>query len=214
MKYKTLLFDLDGTIINTNELIINSFLYTLDRYFPGKYNRELLIPHLGKTLYEQMESFGDKKIAEEMVQVYREHNLRTHDDMVKEFPYVKEVLHDLYSLGHTMGIVTTKMKSTALMGLKLFELDKLMSTVIGYEDTKQHKPDPAPIHLAIERLEADPKTTLMVGDSQYDIEAANIAGITSIGVGWSLKGREFINQFNPDYMIDDMRELIPIVRGN
>ncbi len=214
MRYKTLLFDLDGTIINTNELIINSFLFTLDKYFPKKYNREMLLPHLGKTLYEQMELFGGKGLAKELVEVYREHNLRTHDDMVTEFPFVKDVLYDLYSQGYKLGIVTTKVKSTALMGLRLFELDKLMSIVIGYEDTKKHKPDPAPIYYALECLKADPKTTLMVGDSQYDIEAANDAGITSIGVGWSLKGKEFINQFNPDYMIDDIRELISIVRGN
>ena len=213
MRFKTLLFDLDGTIINTNELIISSFLYTLDKYYPGKYNREMLIPHFGKTLHEQMNLFGEKDLAEEMIEVYREHNIRTHDEMVTEFPHVKEVLEELYILGPIMGIVTTKMKITAFMGLELFGLDKFMSTVIGYEDTKQHKPDPEPILLAMEQLSADPETTLMVGDSQYDIQSAKSAGITSIGVGWSLKGKEFIKQFSPDYMIDDMRELIPIVRG-
>ncbi|MGD9677641.1 MAG: pyrophosphatase PpaX [Vulcanibacillus sp.] len=213
MRFKTLLFDLDGTIINTNELIISSFLYTLDKYYPGKYNREMLIPHFGKTLYEQMDLFGGKDLSEEMVEVYREHNIRTHDEMVREFPYVKEVLEELYGLNPSMGIVTTKMKPTAFMGLELFGLDKFMSTVIGYEDTKKHKPNPEPVLLAMEQLSADPTTTLMVGDSQYDIEAANRAGITSIGVGWSIKGKEFLKQFNPDYMIDDMRELIPIVKG-
>ena len=213
MKYKTLLFDLDGTILDTNELILNSFLYTLEKFYPGKFNRELLIPHMGRPLYDQMVYFGDEINAQEMVDIYREHNIRTHDEMVKEFPYVKEVLNELANSGATLGVVTTKMLITVEMGLKLFDLDRLMSTVITYEDTELHKPAPDPILLAMERLNAKPETTLMVGDSQYDIEAAKNAGITSIGVAWSVKGPDFLNEYNPDYIIEDFRELIPIVKG-
>ncbi|MFV9510585.1 pyrophosphatase PpaX [Tepidibacillus sp. LV47] len=213
MKYKTLLFDLDGTILNTNELILNSFLYTLEKFFPGKYNREMIIPHMGKPLYEQMEIFGGKELAQKMVEVYREHNLRTHDEYVREFPHVKEVLETLKQEGATLGIVTTKMLKTTMMGLKRFGLDTLISTIVSYEDTEFHKPAPEPVLLAMERLDADPETTLMVGDSQYDIQAAKSAGITAIGVAWSLKGPEFLKQFHPDYIIEDMRDLIPIVRG-
>lgn len=213
MKYNTLLFDLDGTIVDTNELIINSFLHTLEKYYPGKYNREALVPHFGKPLYDQMVIFGDEEKAEEMVNVYREYNIQTHDEMVKEFPYVNNVLKELYDMGLTLGVVTTKMSKTALMGLKLFHLDRLMSTVVTYEDTELHKPQPEPVLLAMERLKADPKTTLMVGDSQYDIQAAQNAGITSVGVAWSIKGRDLIDTFKPDYVLEDFRDLIPIVKG-
>ncbi|OEG00112.1 pyrophosphatase [Vulcanibacillus modesticaldus] len=213
MRYKTILFDLDGTLINTNELIINSFLYTLEKYFPNKYNRESLIPHFGKPLHDQMVILGNEELAPEMVKTYREHNIKNHDRFVEEFPHVKEVISQLYDFGAKLGVVTTKMSTTALMGLKLFELDKFMSTVIAYEDTELHKPAPDPIILAMERLEADPRTTLMLGDSQYDIQAAQNAGITSIGVGWSIKGKDFIRGYNPDYIIDDMRELLSIVKG-
>ncbi|TCS81809.1 pyrophosphatase PpaX [Tepidibacillus fermentans] len=213
MKYKTLLFDLDGTILNTNELIINSFLYTLEQFYPGKYNREMIIPHMGKPLYEQMVIFGDESHAEEMVKIYREHNLRTHDEYVLEFPHVKEVLETLKQEGAILGVVTTKMLNTTMMGLKRFGMDSLMSTIVSYEDTEFHKPAPEPVLLAMERLGANPETTLMVGDSQYDIQAAKNAGITAIGVAWSLKGPEFLKQFDPDYVIKDMRDLIPIVRG-
>lgn len=213
MEYKTLLFDLDGTIINTNELIINSFLYTLERYYPGKYTREKLIPHFGKTLHEQMILFGDEEKADDMIKVYREHNLQTHDDMVLEYPFVKEVLEEFYNEGASLGIVTTKIRETSMKGLKLFGLDKYMSTIITYEDTSLHKPNPEPILLAMKKLNANPETTLMVGDTQFDIRAAQKAGITSIGVSWSIKGKDFIEQLNPDYVIDDMRDLRSIVRG-
>lgn len=213
MKYKTLLFDLDGTIINTNELIINSFLYTLDQFYPNQYKREDLIPHMGKPLYEQMVFFGEEAKAQEMIDVYREHNIRTHDEMVMEFPYVKEVLKELYEAGYTLGVVTTKMRNTTEMGLKLFGMDQYMSTIVSYEDTEYHKPAPAPVLLAMEQLDADPKTTLMVGDSQYDIQAAQNANVTSVGVSWSMKGPDFLKQFHPDYILEDFRDLIPIVKG-
>ncbi|MFT9487074.1 MAG: pyrophosphatase PpaX [Tepidibacillus sp.] len=213
MKYKTLLFDLDGTIINTNELIINSFLYTLEQFYPGKYTREVIIPHMGRPLYEQMLQFGEEKTAQQMVEIYREHNVRTHDEMVMEFPHVKEVLALLKQEGATLGIVTTKMKNTVMMGLKLFGLDVLMDTIVTYEDTELHKPAPEPVLLAMERLSADPKTTLMVGDSQYDLQAAQNAGITSVGVAWSIKGPEFLQQYHPDFMLYDFRDLINIVKG-
>ncbi len=213
MKYKTLLFDLDGTLLDTNDLIIHSFLYTLEQFFPGKYTREALIPHMGKPLYEQMVYFGDEKLADEMVNVYREHNIRTHNEMVKDFPYVKEVLMYLYEQGAKMGVVTSKGIITTEMGLKLYGLYSLMGTIVTIEDTEKHKPNPEPVLLAMDRLHADPKTTLMVGDSQYDIQAAQNAGITSVGVAWSLKGPDFLEQFNPDYMLKDFRDFISVVTG-
>lgn len=213
MKYKTLLFDLDGTIVDTNESIISSFLHTLEKFYPGKYKREDLVPHMGKTLYEQLAIFGTEEEVEEMAKTYREHNYLYHDEMVKEFPYVKEVLQQLKSLGATLGVVTTKRRETALMGIKLMGAEDLMSTLVAYEDTKLHKPNPDPVLLAMDQLNADPATTLMVGDSQYDLQAAQKAGITSIGVAWSVKGPEFLKQFDPNYILDDMRELIPIIEG-
>lgn len=213
MKYKTLLFDLDGTIIDTNELIINSFIYTLENYYPSKYTREDIIPHMGRPLIDQIKHFGEEELVDEMIEMYREHNIRTHNEMIREFPYVKEVLTELHQLGASLGVVTTKMDITTQMGLELFGLDGLMGTIVTYGDTELHKPAPEPILLAMERLNAHPETTLMVGDSQYDIQAAQNAGITSIGVLWSVKGEEFLMAFNPDYIIRDMRDLIPIVKG-
>lgn len=213
MKYKTLLFDLDGTIIDTNELIINSFIYTLGNYYPGKYRREDIIPHMGRPLIDQIKHFGEEELVEEMMEMYREHNMRTHNDLIREFPYVKEVLTELHQLGASLGVVTTKMDVTTKMGLELFGLDGLMSTIVTYGDTELHKPAPEPILLAMERLNAESESTLMVGDSQYDIQAAQNAGITSVGVAWSIKGAEFLKRYNPDYIIKDMWDLVPIVKG-
>ncbi|WP_027416309.1 pyrophosphatase PpaX [Aneurinibacillus terranovensis] len=211
LTYKHVLFDLDGTLIDTNNLILTSFLFTLDKYFPGKYSRDDLIPHMGKPLYDQMQLF-DRERAEELVQVYREHNEQVHDELVREFPNVVETLTELANMGVRMGVVTTKQRKTAQMGLRLFGLDKFMETVVCFQDTEEHKPHPAPVLKAMASMGADPASTLMIGDSQYDIEAAHNAGIDSAGVAWSLKGADFLSTFKPTYLIHDMKELLHIVK--
>ncbi|MBN6186913.1 pyrophosphatase PpaX [Aneurinibacillus sp. BA2021] len=210
-RYQYVLFDLDGTLIDTNNLILTSFMYTLEKFYPGKYTREDIIPHMGKPLYEQMELFGPDR-SEELVQVYREHNEQVHDELVEEFPHVLETIEQLAAMGITMGIVTTKQRKTAEMGLRLFGLDQYMDAFISYQDTEHHKPHPEPVLKAMQALGADPALTLMVGDSQYDIQAAHNAGIASAGVAWSLKGASFLSTFNPTYLLNDMSDLIQIVK--
>lgn len=211
LQYEYVLFDLDGTLIDTNNLILTSFMYTLEKYYPGKYTRDDLIPHMGKPLYDQMELFGPEH-AEEMVRVYREHNEQVHDELVREFPNVVQTVRDLAAMGVKMGIVTTKQRRTAEMGLRVFGLDPYMDVFVAYQDTENHKPHPEPVLKAIEQLGADPAKTLMVGDSQYDIQAAQNAGVASVGVAWSLKGASFLSTFEPTYLLNDMSELVQIVK--
>ncbi|WCK54142.1 pyrophosphatase PpaX [Aneurinibacillus sp. Ricciae_BoGa-3] len=212
LKYTHVLFDLDGTLIDTNNLIITSFLHALDKYFPGKYTTEDIIPHMGKTLHDQMAIFGPDRV-EELVQVYREHNEQVHDELVKEFPNVLETIEELAKLGVKMGIVTTKQRKTAEMGLKLFGLDRFMDTVVCFQDTVEHKPHPAPVLKAMEAIGAVPGSTLMVGDSQFDIGAAHNASIDSAGVAWSLKGASFLSTFHPTVILQDISDLIQVVKN-
>ena len=85
-----------------------------------------------------------------------------------------------------------------------------MQVVVTLDDVTKAKPDPEGIKLAMRKLDADPDSTLMVGDSQYDIQAAQNAGIRAAGVAWSIKGKEFLNRFEPDYMLDDIRDLLEL----
>jgi pyrophosphatase PpaX len=211
LKYTHVLFDLDGTLIDTNNLIITSFLHTLDKYFPGRYTAEDIIPHMGKTLHDQMGLFDPDRV-EELVQDYREHNEQVHDELVKEFPNVLQTIEELAKMGVRMGIVTTKQRKTAEMGLKLFGLDKFMDTVVCFQDTAEHKPHPAPVLKAMEAIGAVPGSTLMVGDSQFDIGAAHNASIDSAGVAWSLKGADFLSTFHPTVILQDISDLIQVVK--
>ncbi len=213
LRYNTVLFDLDGTLIDTNELILVSFLNVLNAHFPGKYARQDLIPHMGKTLHEQMELFGGLEKRDELVDAYRVHNEEIHDEWIREFPHVRETLAELKELGITMGVVTTKQRKTAEMGAAACGVSPYMSTFVTFQDTEKHKPSPDPVLKALSDLGADPSKTLMVGDTQFDIQAGHNAGVHSAGVAWSLKGAEFLAQFKPEYILQDMRDLIAVVKG-
>ncbi|MDQ0233494.1 pyrophosphatase PpaX [Metabacillus malikii] len=210
MKINTLLFDLDGTLINTNELIIESFLHTLHQYYPSKYKREDVLPFIGPTLYETFESINPEKM-DEMVQVYRTFNHEQHDKLVTEFETVFETIQTLKEKGFKLGIVTTKIRSTVNMGLKLTKLDQFFDVVVTLDDVEKAKPDPEPILKALEQLDSTPEEAIMVGDNHHDIEAGKNAGTQTAGVAWSIKGREYIASHKPDYLLEKMSDLLAIV---
>lgn len=208
---QTVLFDLDGTIVDTNELIVQSFLHSLEGQTPEPVSRELIIPNMGRPLVEQMEFFTGRKEVEELITKYRTFNLSKHDDLVKEFPNVRVVMKKLHENGIKIGIVTSKIRQTTLMGLKLCGLDQYVSTIVTVEDVKEAKPHPEGIIAALKVLGGAPDQAVMVGDSHYDIEAAKNAGVISVGVTWSWKGRSYLEEYKPDHLIDDMFDLLPIV---
>ncbi|MFS0878908.1 pyrophosphatase PpaX [Metabacillus niabensis] len=210
MKINTLLFDLDGTLINTNELIIESFLHTLNKYYPDKYKREDVFPFIGPTLYETFESINPEK-KEEMVEVYRKFNHEQHDKLVTEFETVFETIQTLKEKGFKLGIVTTKIRTTVNMGLKLTKLDQFFDVVVTLDDVEHAKPNPEPIFKALEQLDAKPEEAIMVGDNHHDIGAGKNAGTKTAGVAWSIKGRDYIESFQPDYVLDKMSDLLAIV---
>jgi pyrophosphatase PpaX len=209
-KINTILFDLDGTLIDTNELIISSFLHTLGKYYPDQYKREDVLPFMGPTLYE---TFGgiDPEQAEEMIKEYRRFNHENHDFLVKEFKGVKQTVEILKDQGFKLGIVTTKLLDTVIKGLKLNKLDPYFDTIVALDHVSKAKPDPESIFLALDQLNSSKEQAIMVGDNYHDILAGKNAGTRTAGVAWSLKGRDYLSQFKPDYMLDEMSDLLKIV---
>jgi pyrophosphatase PpaX len=207
----TVLFDLDGTIVDTNELIVQSFLHCLEGETPEPMTRELIIPHIGSPLVQQMITFSGKEEVSDLIAKYRTFNLSKHDELVAEFPHVRSVLAELFAKGIKIGIVTSKIRKTTQMGLKLAGLDTYISSIVTVEDVEKPKPDPEGIFRALKELNSSKEEAIMVGDSDFDIKAAKNAGVGSVGVSWSWKGRAFLEQYHPDHIIDDMRELLPIV---
>lgn len=208
---ETVLFDLDGTIIDTNELIISSFMHVFEKGPKGPLTREGIIPHMGTTLEYQLQTFSGLEDVTPLVPLYRSYNQQHHDDMVQPFPYVNEVVEWLHAQGISMGIVTTKIRPSTLMTLEKFNLDKYMSVVVTVNDVENPKPHPEPVLTAIKSIGCNPETTLMVGDSSVDIQSAKAAGVKAAGVAWSLKGEQMLREYGADYILKDMRDIYTII---
>ncbi|QKE74187.1 pyrophosphatase PpaX [Arthrobacter citreus] len=210
MKINTILFDLDGTLINTNELIIASFLHTLNKFYPDQYKREHVIPFMGPTLTESFSTVDEGRV-DELISEYRRFNMEMHDEFVEEYETVYETIETLYRLGYKIGIVTTKARNVVEMGLSYGRLKQFFDIVVTIDDVQNAKPHPEPIQLALKKLNSIPEESLMVGDNYHDIEGGKNAGTKTAGVAWSLKGKEFLATYKPDFMLEKMSEILSIL---
>ncbi|QHT47624.1 pyrophosphatase PpaX [Bacillus sp. SB49] len=212
MSIRTILFDLDGTLIDTNELIIASFTHTIEQFADRPYSREEILDFIGPPLIESLRKVNPDKV-QEMIEVYREHNVENHDKYVKAYEGVVETIQTLKEEGYHLGIVTTKMRHTVQMGLEMTGLAGMFETIITLDDVTNAKPHPEPIVKALDRLGSKASEALMVGDNTHDIEAGQNAGTKTAGVAWTIKGRRVLDELNPDYMLSNMRDLLSITRG-
>jgi pyrophosphatase PpaX len=210
MDIDTVLFDLDGTLINTNELIIASFLDTLKRYAPGRYGREDIVEWIGEPLRESFVRV-DPERADEMVEAYRKHNLEHHDRFVEEYPGVFDTIRILHEQGMKLAVVTTKRRKTAEMGLKIGRLSPFFDVIVPLDEVSKAKPDPEPIHRALELLDSISEKTMMVGDSPSDIQAGKNAGTYTAGVAWAIKGADVLRALAPDVMLETMPDLLNVL---
>lgn len=209
MTIQTVLFDLDGTILDSNELIMKSFEYTFDQY-NIEVPREKLKEFNGPPLIETFAKYNPG-FEEEMVKTYRAHNHKYHEEYVSLFPNVIETIEQLQKHYIKMGIVTAKMRNAVNLGMVLTGLDKYIHTVVTVDDVKHSKPHPESVFKAMEQLKAKAQTTLIVGDNHHDILAGKNAGIRTAGVAWSHKGEEYIKSYEPTYILYDMTDLLDLI---
>ncbi|MBY9078980.1 pyrophosphatase PpaX [Paenibacillus sp. HN-1] len=208
------LFDLDGTIVNTNELIINSFMYTLEQHALPALTREQMIPYMGTSLPAQLRSFTNLEDVSPLEASYRRYQTEHHDELIKSFPNVNETLEVLRGRGIKLGVVTTKIRPNTIRALEMFDLKQYMDTVVTLDDVEKIKPHAEPVLTAVGNLGVSPEKTLMVGDSPVDIQSGKNAGVLTAAVAWSLKGEEMLGQYEPDFILQDMTDLYDIVGGS
>jgi len=208
---KALLFDFDGTLLNTNDLIIKTFMHILDERFPGQYSPKDCMKFIGPSLTETFEQITPNEV-DEMIEKYRQWNQAHHDELVTEYDGVVSTLEKLKEQGIRLAVVSTKRKDTVEKGLDLMGAKHLFEFWIGGDDVKNVKPDPEPVLIAIERLGVSKEDVMMIGDNYHDILAGKNAGVKTAGVSWSIKGEDFLKQFNPDYILQHMVDLLTIVK--
>ncbi|MDR1183312.1 MAG: HAD-IA family hydrolase [Coriobacteriales bacterium] len=208
---KAILFDLDGTLLDTKELILASFRYATREVLGEQLPDEVILPYIGIPLIYQMQAIAAEH-ADRLLEVYREHNARTHDELIRYFEGTREMLNELSAEGRRLAVVTSKRNESALHGLAHFDLLEYFEFVIGSDDTAVHKPEPEPLLLAAKRLGLAPDTCIYVGDSPFDMQAARAAGILAVAALWGMFSREQLWEAGAQYEATTPAALPAVIR--
>lgn len=208
-KYDCYLFDADGTLIDTVELIYQCFVYTCKRFGNRDIEREEVIRHVGEPLRRQVEQYlgaMDDERYESIARAHMDYQLSIYPKYLRAFPGVAETLARLREQKHTLGVVTSRRKHTLDLYLRDTGLFDCFDILITPEDTLRHKPDPEPLLEALGRLHMDAGRAVYVGDSSFDIECGARAGLDTVFVNWSHTHPDSL-AYRPTFFIDHMSDL-------
>ena len=202
------LFDLDGTLLNSIELILSSARHAFrDRpgHAPDDAEWTTLI---GMPLEASFRRYAstDADVAA-LLAKYREYQTDHHDRLVKCYDEVIETVDFIRAAGHPVAIVTSKTTTMTRRGLDVSGLTPHFDTIIGCDVCERHKPDPQPVEIALQRLGYQPDDAVFVGDSVYDMLAGNAAGVTTIAALWGPFTRDDLAASKPAHYLERIRDL-------
>ena len=206
------LFDFDGTLVDTTELIYQSMRHATGEVLGREIPREILLANVGQPLPRQMEII-DAERAEALLESYRLHNQEHHDDLIGEFPGVEKSLGRLRAAGVRVAVVTSKRRFSVEMALESFPgLGEVVDRFVTMEDTTEHKPHPEPLLKGLELLDDVPsEEAAYVGDSPFDVAAAKAAGVTSVAVSWGAFSEDTLREAEPDHLVGDIDAAVDVL---
>lgn len=209
-RWQGVLFDLDGTLVDTIPLILASFEHTLQSVLGSGRPESEVRPWIGRLLGEVFAAeYPDR--ASELEETYIRWNRANAAAMIRRYPGVDDLLTDLLSAHLRMGVVTSKRRETAAEAMELTGLTGRIEVLAASEDTTAHKPEPAPLLHGAARLSVAPPRCVYVGDAVVDVIAAQAAGMDSIAVTWGAGERASLERAEPDHLVDtpyDLRDLL------
>ncbi|HML36417.1 MAG TPA: pyrophosphatase PpaX [Bacillota bacterium] len=214
-KINTVLFDFDGTIMDTNKVILQSWQHTFRTVEGRERSAEEIISTFGEPLHITMEKILPQIPAEEGIQIYRSYHQDKFKDLIEIFPGITSLLKELKDRGYKTGVVTSRLRRTTEVGLEKYDIARYFDTVVTCEDGEKFKPDPEPVNIALARLGSKPEESVMLGDSMFDILCARNAGVKAVLVSWALavSDEEKTGENAPDYIIEKAEDLMPILEG-
>lgn len=210
----TVLFDLDGTLIDSIELIRQSYWHTFRVHFARDPETADWLSGLGRPLAWQFGQWtADPEEVQAMIRTYRAHNLAHHDQMVTAFPGALQAVRTLADRGVRLGVVTSKLRAGALRGLQQAGFADLFPVVIGADDVEHPKPHGQPVLAALSALGSRPEQSIMVGDSPHDLAAGRAAGARTAAVAWGPFPRVELEAMSPDRFLEATPEIAQLAAG-
>ncbi len=212
MKIKGVLFDLDGTLVNTTPLILESFRHTFKQFGMPVPSDSELVAGFGLPMRTAVTAYMPDEMADEFCDAYRAYQRTRHDELIQGIDGVAETLSALKQSGIKMAVVTSKKRPAAIRDLGCYDLVEYFDTIIACDDCAENKPLPGPSLMALKRLGLNGADCLAVGDSPYDLQSARAAGCQTAAVRYTSFDWNFIlNEGKPDYVLNKMTDLLTLI---
>ena len=205
------LLDLDGTLVDTVPLILDSVRHAFEGRARCPTDAEW-IAGIGTPLRVQLMAFTDgPEDLESVVARYRSYQREHHDRMTRAYAGAVEAVRAVKARRHPVAIVTGKLAEVATWTLRHVGLSPYVDTLVGSDSCPRHKPDPEPVLLALHRLGREPREAVFLGDSPVDVQAGNAAGVTSVGALWGACTREALLAASPAHLLEDVASLPELI---
>ena len=208
MTFGTFLFDLDGTLIDSVELILRSYRHTLRTHRGVEPPDELWLKGLGTPIRVQLRQWTDDPAEiDAMAQTYTTYNLEHHDALVRPYDGIVSAVTRLRERGKRLGLVTSKVRSTALRGLRLAGIADAFDVIVGADEVVHPKPHPEPVLTALERLGVGREDAVFIGDARHDMVCGRAAGVATAAALWGPFDRAHLEDLDPDYWLERPEDL-------
>ncbi len=203
---KCIVFDMDGTLTETNQLIYDSFNYIAQKYAGKTYTIPEITAMFGPPEEEALLAIVRPDQMEEVMKEYLAFYRAHHNRLARLYPGIKEILRLTREQGKTLALFTGKGVHTTAITLEEFKIEKYFDLVITGNDVVHRKPSSEGLRKIMHHFALRPEEVLMVGDAVSDVKAAHEAGIKIAAVVWDSYAKEKVLQMKTDYMFHDVKE--------
>lgn len=211
-RWELVLFDLDGTLVNTIDLIVQGFTHAYAEVLGTDIPRKKVLAFIGLTMPEVMAREAPQR-ADELQASYYAYIAAHHDEMVHPYPGMVELVSELAAHGVQTAVVTSKRVAMATHGLRITGYPDTINVVSGMEDTSRHKPDPEPLRAGLDKVGMDAREAVYIGDAIYDLQAAAAVPMDAVGVTWGAGDNVAMADQHPLALVDSSAELRRVLLG-
>ena len=212
-KITTVLFDYDGTLMDTDDLIIDAWQYTYRQMTGEELSVKEILSSFGEALHFTMSKYFSGEDLEKAIQIHHDHQTATYLERIGMFGGMKELVLELKEKGYQVGVVTSRRKGSTMLGLEKYQLTDVFDVIVTADDTEKHKPEPEPVLYALRALDRTAEETVLVGDTIMDIGCGQAAGVKTVWCTWAIAAKTETRSMNPDHRINAAGEFWSVLEA-